>query len=446
MSDDSPSSRRKKLAPTDFDIYAVKIELLSLRAQGDIRAMDILWRRRGQEVPIYTAFDDALRSFILIGGTSYRDIDYVHVPSYEPSPDEIAPIPRVDENLDRKGPEPPRPPPYSWSQTHDSVTVAIPLPSNTLKSSIKVTFSPRTLTVHIDNEISTSAPIPRYSAKPLWDGISASTSYWTWDREAEHSFGLLTLYLDKQHEGTKWSQVFVSSGASIASESSFEDLEVAETLDPSELWHIKESLEKYTTALREGDDASGLGLGRGMPSLAEGEMDVEVDESVGRSVYVTWVAEDGSIPTWQTNTRDIPLRLLSTPVPGTDASGLTLVAKHNLDGVVYSLSSGQQNIPEWTHTSTFSALAFVLASKQDTRFTYHTPNAVFAFEGGIQDRGGNVYIYRTAPIKEKWAKQAILKVDDGIGGSLMGVGAVRAGETSLLICLTEGELVLIKYP
>lgn len=440
---------REKRPSPDFDIYAVRIELLSLGPQGSIRPLDIVWRRRGQDVPIYTSYEESLKSFILIGGSMYREVDRQPSSAYEPSPDEIVPIPQGDEIFDSRASEPPKPLPYAWNQTSDSVTVAIPLPSSTLKSNIKVTFSPRTLTVHIDNDASTSVPIPRYSAKLMWDGISSSTSYWTWDREAEHSFGLLTLYLDKQHEGTKWSQVFAPAGA--ASESSLEDIEVPETLDPSELWHIREALEKYTTALREGDDASGLGLGRGVPSLAEGEMDMEVDESVGREAYLTWVGEDGSVPPWWKESDSIPFQLLATPMPGSDEQSISVIVKNNLDGTVHSLNSDVPDLttsPKWIHTSTFSALAFVLASKQDTRFTYHIPgNAVFAFEGGVRDRGGNVYIYRAAAVKEKWAKQAILKVDDGCGGSLLGVGAVEFGQgATVLACLTEGKLVLIKNP
>jgi hypothetical protein len=446
---ETQTKERGKRPSADFDIWAVKVELLSLGPQGGNRQLDIVWHRRGQDVPIYTSYEGSLKSFILIGGTMYREMDRQSSSAYEPSPDEIAPIPRADENLSSQA-DLPRPQPYAWNQTPDSVTVAIPLPSNTPKSNIKVTFSPRTLTVHIDSDVSISTPIPRYSAKLLWDEISSSTSYWTWDREAEHSFGLLTLYLDKRLEGTKWSQVFAPADTSDTSESRFEDMEVPETLDPSELWHICEALEKYTTSLREGDDASGLGLGRGVPSLAEGEIDMEVDESVGREVYITWVGEDGSSPPWWEESKSTPSQLLATPMPGSEQSNISLVVKTNLDGAVYSLISGAPNFtgpPKWTHVSTFSALSFVLASKRDTRFTYHIPgNAVFAFEGGIRDRGGNVYIYRAAPVMEKWAKQAILKVDDGCGGSLLGVGLMKFDQgTTVLACLTEGELVLIKY-
>ncbi|GLB38421.1 putative CS domain containing protein [Lyophyllum shimeji] len=424
--------------PPIFNIWGVKIELVA-ETSSAICPLDVLWHRRGLDVPIYTAYLETLKSFLLIGGSRYHEVGHVPAPSYEPSPDELAPIPRADEKLDVGASEPPKPPPYSWTQTSDSLTIAIPLPSNTPKSAIKVTFSPETLTVHVDSEIMTSIPIPRYSAKRLWDGISASSSFWTWDREAEHAFGLLTLYLDKQHEGTKWPQVFAPTDNS-------DDVEVLETLDPSELWHVREALEKYTTALREGEDASGLGLGRGVPSLAEGEVDVEVDETVGRTACLTWVAENGSIPTWFKNSEEIPFQLLSTPIPGIESTSMSLIVKNHLDGTVYTLETQNSAFPVWTHTSTFSALSFVLASKRDTRFTFHTPEAVFAFEGGIRNRGGNVYIYRSAPPSTQWAKQAILKVVDGHGGSLLGVGALQTGEstTPLMICLAEGELVLIK--
>jgi hypothetical protein len=435
------TQERGERPSADFDIWAVKVELASLGPQGN-RQLDIAWHRRGQDVPIYTSYEESLKLFILIGGTMYREMDH------QSSPDEIALIPRADENPSSQASNLPRPRPYAWNQTPDSVTMAIPLPSNTPKSNIKVAFSPRTLTIHIDSDVSLSTPIPHYSAKLLWDEISSSTSYWTWDREAEQSFGLLTLYLDKQHEGTKWSQVFAPADTSATSESRVEDMEVPETLDPSELWHICQALEKYTTSLREVDDASGMGLGRGLPSLAEGEIDMEVDESVGREVYLTWVGEDGSSPPWWEESKSTPSQLLATPMPGSEQSNISLVVKTNLDGAVHSLISEASDFtrpPKWTHISTFSALSFVLASKRDTRFTYHIPgNAVFAFEGGIRDRGGNVYIYRAAPIKEKWAKQAILKVDDGFGGSLLGVGLVRSDQGTVLACLTEGELVLIK--
>ncbi|KAJ7288354.1 hypothetical protein C8J57DRAFT_513708 [Mycena rebaudengoi] len=413
--DASPNTKRPaKSTEVDFDVWAVKFGLpLSSSPLGDVRPLDCLWQRRGNAVPIHTAYDESRQMFMMLGDSMYHQPE-APSSSYTPSTEEIAPVPRRDENLDVL-----KPPPYSWTQTSDSVTVAFPLPSTTPKTKIKVTFSQHTLTLHVQGDIAPDIPLPHYSARRLWDGISPSSSMWTWDREGEHHVGLLTLHLDKQHEGTKWSHVFAAALDT-------DDVEVPETLDPSELWNIRESLEKYTASLRDGEDASGLGLGTGLPSLATGEMDDEVDGTIGRTAHLTWVGADGSTPEWAYQNSELPGRLLSTTLPR-GGSDISLVVKNGLDGTVFSLdpATTPEAPPKWIHTSTFSALSFVLASKTDTRFTYHIPTkAVFAFENGMRNRGGNVYIYRAAPISEKWAKQAVLKI--GQEGSLLGVGVIQA--------------------
>ena len=479
-----------------FDVWAVKVDLFSLRSTGisESRPLEVLWHRRGEEVPVYTTFVDKLNAHLIIGGSSYRDPEtpkkLASPPYDEPTPDEMAPIPRANENLDAfPSDQDKKLYPYSWTQSSDSVTVAFPLPSTTSKTMIKVFFTMQTLTVHVDNnsnELPVPIPIPHYSAKALWADINPSSSFWTWDREGEQKWGLLTLHMEKKHDGTRWMHVFNPSprhpattmmttattspepGLGSSGSDMMMEMEVPETLDPSELWHIRESLEKYTSALRDGEDASGLGLGKGLSSLAEGEMDEEVDANVGRKVCLTWVrggtnetvAMEGAAD--QVEEEEGFVQLLSTPLPGSLGidEDVSLILKHDLDGTVFTLQSSKANTPatpQWIHTSTYSALSFVLASKQETRFTHHLlpssdPNspsggAVLAFEGGSsRGRGGNLYIYRSVPTsKEKWAKQAVLKVDDGLGGALLGVGCIRGKEgEKMVVCLTEGELVVIQ--
>ena len=473
----SEDSAQNKPGSVAFDIWGVKVDLFSLRSTGvsGCRPLEILWHRRGEDVPVYTTFVDKFNAHLIIGGSSYRDPESQKLASpYEPTPDEMAPIPRANENLDASPPDQDKKLyPYSWTQSSDSVTVAFPLPSTTPKTKIKVFFTMQTLTVHVDNNdqliIPVPIPIPHYSAKALWAEINPSSSFWTWDKEGEQKWGLLTLHMEKKHDGTRWMHVFNPSPRPPSQEldlGSDMEMEVPETLDPSELWHIRESLEKYTTALRDGEDASGLGLGKGLSSLTEGEMDEEVDANVGRRVCLTWVGEDmdANENTGREGTdqdEEQFTQLLSTPLPGSIGVGedLSLILKHGLDGTTFTLQSSTATTtptPQWIHTSTYSALSFVLASKQDTRFTHHLPSssdpnspsggAVLAFEGGSsRGRGGNLYIYRSVPTsKEKWAKQAVLKVDDGLGGALLGVGCIkRKGGERMVVCLTEGELVLI---
>lgn len=439
--ENSKVRNRRKTAPVEFDIWAVRFSLpFVVQPQDQAKSMEVIWHRRGDHVPISADYSPSENTFRLLGGSVYRHLGNPAPSLYEPTADEIAPIPRQNETLDTKQTGHLKPPSYSWTQTDDEVTVAFPLPSNTDKAHIKVSFSSRTLTIHIHENPSALIPPPHYSMKQLWDSVQPSSSFWTWDRNAENSFGLLTLHLEKQSEGRKWMHVFSSAGNSVSPVDE-SDIDVPETLDPSELWKIRESLEKYTGSLQDGEDSSGLGLGRGVPSLAEGEMDEDVDASVGRQAYLTSVSEDGSTCA---HSDELPFNLLSTMVPGTNPSDISLIIKHGLDGTVFTLTP-TENAATWTHNMTFSALAFVLASKQDTRFTYHVPmKAVFAFENGMKDRGGNVYIYRSAAISDIWAKQSVLKVGDGASGSLLGVGALRIdADRHALLCLCEGELVII---
>ncbi|KAF9037897.1 hypothetical protein BDZ89DRAFT_1100483 [Hymenopellis radicata] len=414
-----------KHAHVDFDVWGIRFDLSTSDA---IPSMSILWHRRGEDVPLDVYYFPSTESHLLLGSSQYRNIGSAAASTYEPSADEIAPIPRANEDLDAKDAAPP---PYSWHQTLDSLTVAFPLPATTVRANIHAQFFPHSISLHVEGDRPEGYVFPEYDNKALWAPIDSSVSVWTWDREADHAFGLLTLHLEKQHEGTKWMQVF--SAAATSGEE-----EVTETVDPSELYKVREALEKYTTSLREGDDLSGLGLGKGIPSLAEGEMDDEVDASVGKQGFLTVVPANGTESTiWGT----YPLRLLSTPLPGYPTSRLSLISKENVDGVVFSLNDDFS----WTHSSTFSALAFVLASKRDTRFVYHTENTVLAFESGAQNRGGNLYIYRSVPPNEKWAKQSVLQVGDGLGGALLGVTCVERKDGSrCIICLTETELVTIK--
>ncbi|KAI0785280.1 hypothetical protein C8Q75DRAFT_794710 [Abortiporus biennis] len=459
-SNEESKRKRINISNVEFDIWAVSIDLDSM-AQDQSIPVDIAWHRRGGSVPTYVFYDETRETFVLFGGSNYRALDTPQSPEeYQPTADEIAPIPRAGENLDSDTVAvddtilPPKPPPYSWTQTDDMVTIAFPLPSSTPKSAIKVVLSPTSLTVLIyggQDILSGGIPLPKYSSKSLWDGIKSSSSLWTWDKEADHTFGLLTLHLEKQHEGTRWSQVFASAGTKPSSSLSpnDDDVEVPETLDPSELHAIREALEKYTIALQKGEDPSGLGLGHGVPSLGEGEMDESIDSTIGDVTYVSWVGLNGDVPLWSNSPGlDTPINVLSTPLPGSSSpTSLSVILKNTLDGVVFSLqpASNFADPPNWSHTSTFSVLSFVLASKRDTRFVHHIgTKAVLAFESGARDLGGNVYIYRnTAKANDKSAQQAVLKIGKG-GGSLLGVGMLRNGKGGeVIVCLCEEEWVVM---
>ena len=438
--------------PIEFDLWGVEVPL-TLAENDEIKTLSCLWHRTGREVPVYSTFHDSPSSFHIFGGSLFTEKPTAQPKT--PTPDEIVPIPRAGENLDAEQlPKPP--PPYSWTQTSDSVTVVFPLPSATPKSAIKVTFTLKSLNFFISDPSSQSnsspIPLPRYIAKPFWDGIQPSTSFWTWDKAGEKGFGLLTLHLDKQHEGTRWSQVF----APYQTPSGEPEPEVAETLDPSELYNIREALEKYTSSLSE--DGSGLGLGEGVPSLGKGEIDEELDSSVGREAFLTRIPV--SMPQPQNGAelkdRSPPATLLSTPLPGSTKPGdpPSLVIKSDIDGLSFTLAppetSNGGDDSTWTHTSTFPALSFVLASKQDVRFTHHiSDRLVLAFESGSRGLGFNIYIYQATPTRSaQWAKQSVIRVGDSATGPLLGVGAltldVEGGKKVVMLCLCENEAVIVQ--
>ncbi len=153
--------------------------------------------------------------------------------------------------------------------------------------------------------------LPRFALRELWGEVKSGECVWTWDKDDHgggvgggHAYGLLSLHLEKMHEGTRWLHVFTipkshpppspAAGSTQSPTPVYPDpyTSVPETLDPSELASIRETLEKYTQG-DLGPADSGIGLGSGKPSLAAGEMDEELDESVGRKVIPLWIRSWG---------------------------------------------------------------------------------------------------------------------------------------------------------
>ncbi|GAA5928800.1 hypothetical protein JCM1841_003574 [Sporobolomyces salmonicolor] len=499
----APGSRLKIPSTTAFEYLAVHVPL-SGGGEG-VLAPD--WRLQGHDLPSSVSLDSAGGRYI-IGSSSVLSTN-------EPasSPDDLSST-EADVEMATLSAEDhsvvstvtastpvPKPPPFSWLQDSDSLTVAFPIPSDTPTSSIRITFSRQFITLHIASAAaalaspSTSSAsvansaLPRISHKKLWDEIDPHTSVWTFDREAEgrdSTFGLLTLHLEKAHSKTKWSDVFASTkstqdngggGAKIeelSPELEYED--VPETVDPSELAGIAESMEKWTRGIMEGGASySHEGLGHGVPtSLMGDEIDVEVDAESGRPVVVTWVEGAATKPegTKEKTPRlvcphpTIPYSLLSTALPLASSSAvadLSITIKHDVDGLLFLPPSSSSSSYQWRHTSTFPALAFVLATKRDTRFIYHlSSRLVLAFDAPALLPGpssssssaasrlggaGNLFVYFAPPhgTRETKGRQMVLRVGGPGCGALMGVAGVElaSGEVAV-VALCEKELVVIR--
>ncbi|GAA5904787.1 uncharacterized protein JCM6883_003903 [Sporobolomyces salmoneus] len=484
-------SRLKIPSTTSFEYFLVKIQLS--REGGGGGELNPEWIVKGDDLPAFVHFDsegEGGERYCIGSSSALTTIDTPHAPTEFPSTE-------IDQEMTKlEGTDPsqlpstpsvsiPKPPPFSWSQDSASLTVAFPIPSTTPTSSIRITFSKLYLTLHIaspSSAVQNSIPLfnlPRISHKKWWGEIDPHTSVWTFDREAEgrdSNFGILTLHLEKQFAGTKWSDVFATTsrpegdGQKIVElNEEWEYEEVSETVDPSELAKISEEMEKWTRGIMEGGggvSSSNEGLGHGVPtSLMGDEMDVEIDADSGRSIVVSWIeAKDSQKPRIVTPHPSVPYSLLSTPLPFSRSSSTSrydssITIKHDVDGLLFiSPSSGSDKSYQWTHTSTFPALAFVLATKRDTKFVlHHLDKFALAFDSPplqpstssgssrTEVGGGNLFVYFLPGGKETKGKQLVLKVGTASSGSVMGVAGVELeGGEIAIVALCEREIVVLR--
>jgi len=104
----STSSSRKTLS-TGFDVVAVRVPLHAANNSNAVHPLDVLWHRRGANVPLYVGYEKRRNVFILAGGSPYRPIEHPTTSRTLPSPDELAPIRRWTTTITCQHPPPPRP-------------------------------------------------------------------------------------------------------------------------------------------------------------------------------------------------------------------------------------------------------------------------------------------------------------------------------------------------
>ncbi|BGP55025.1 hypothetical protein JCM8202_002198 [Rhodotorula sphaerocarpa] len=486
----SATTRLTHRSKTTFDFQLVKISTDPALGTAAPLPLAPIWRATSDELPAFVHYDAELQRFAIGSGsrvtlapdsadlsgsveaeTTARGQDATMDEGEDPSRSGAAPLPK--------------PPPFSWTQDGDSVTVAFPIPSDTPTSSIRLTLSRQFVTLHIASAaaaLAASSPIsnaalPRLSHKKLWDSIDAHTSVWTFDREAEgrnSTYGLLTLHLEKSNPGTRWSDVFeakpraddAQGGVRVQEIDPEEEYEqVPEILDPSELAAISERMEQWSQSVLRSTGTDPLsqsteGLGSGIPtSLMGEEIDVEVDGDSGKPFVVTWI-EDAltASPRALCPHPTVPHSLVSTPFSSPENLGFspTIAVQHDVDGLFYRAPTSRDDY-RWTHEATFPALAFVLATKRDTRFVHHLgERACFAFDapallpGPPRTRpltgGGNAFIYVSPPgAKAQRGVQHVVRVGSPSSGALVGVVAktLASGEPAIF-ALCENEIVAIR--
>ncbi|BGP15480.1 hypothetical protein JCM10213_005747 [Rhodosporidiobolus nylandii] len=513
-------TRLKIPSTTSFEYLQARISLAPSSAADAPQPLVPEWTLRCAELPAFVQYDKESGRYCIGAGATLsvpassssspaaagadgNDAEMANAPSVglDGSPSQSQPAATT------AGGALPKPPPFSWLQDKESLTVAFPLPSDTPTSSIRVTLSRQFVSLHVaapsallSSSSSTAAAevgaLPRLSHKRLWADIDPHTSVWTFDREAEgrnSTFGLLTLHLEKQHAGTRWPDVFASSASTSRARGGggkIEELDpeaeyegVPETLDPSELAAISEKMEQWAQSLLSsgglGPSAGGAaeGLGSGVPtSLMGDEMDVEVDAESGKSVVLSWVepaGAEGAAVRVTTPHASLPTSLLSTAMPLArrveGEQDRTISIKHDVDALLFSPPSPSSASPfGWQHTATLPALAFVLATKRDTRFVYHlrspfsssssisTAGAVLAFDAPAllpgpapsgRGGGGNLFVYVAPPTgsREKNGKSMVVRVGGAGSGALLGAAAVEIeGGEKVVLALCERAVEVLR--
>lgn len=357
-----------------------------------------------------------------------------------------------------------RPPPYSWHQQSDSVTVVFPLPSTISAKDIKIVFRPNIISMVVSSDQGKEHELPKLLSAKLWSDIDAGISTWTWEKVggAQGKYGLLSLHLEKKYEDTRWPHVFKQDDNA---ELEKRYMNVEETLDRSELAKITEALEKFTQEAAGG----GMTAMQQRSSLLGDEMDEEVDMSEiheGRGMQFTWIEDVGGSPSLSTLQPEMS-EVVSLPLPqaygDAQEQDSSIAIKHDVDGLLFSPPSERSESP-WTHISTFPALAFVLASKRDVVQVYHSSDKLcLALESGspvrsqntnasssyssMQTAKMNAYLYYPPPSgsKAKTAKQKVISLADPSAGAILGAAGIRRSEKSLDIAiLCEKELVVIR--
>jgi hypothetical protein len=333
--------------------------------------------------------------------------------------------------------------PYSWTQTKETVTIAMRLPERIRKQDIGCDFesvalhltldasptpaSIHEITVEDDNvdDLFTGIQSGKYANQTWWAEIDAGSSLWTLERSTPTASRhcVLTMHLEKKHAGTRWTSVFQSS----------ED-EVPETVDPSELSTMLDGLRKYT------EDQE---IGQQNNSLLQDGLEEE-DANVGRACVVSIIDEKGGL-----RILDRSATLLATPIDHT-LSGMAV--RRDLDGLIFDLHA-----EPFRHVDTLPALSYVLASKQNLQRTYvhrvdGQPSTILAIDSSASNAGepGNLFVYHsplnveTQQIASNGRSSVIrLTSDHTLGAFVDATVLTTSSGERLLVLLCHDRLVVI---
>ncbi|WFD29455.1 hypothetical protein MSPP1_000464 [Malassezia sp. CBS 17886] len=448
-----PTRAAHAASDTRMDVVLARIAL------DGAQPAEVIWRGCGAEPVSFTVLGAGTGAYVLGAGAPFHaGGDVAQQPPPRP----------VDEAVEAP-PLPPPAPPFSWTQTHDTVSVALPLPGTLDKSEIRVHFSQQglsaSLTPHDDGRApqhdgETRMRKGEYQTRAVWGEIDAAKSVWTWEPNPETT-GVLTLHLAKAHEGTRWPLVFPDAP------------DIPETMDPSQLYAAMRGVDKYT-AMGGTTNETDIGVGTaGASSLLYDGLEDE-DAIVGRPLVVTQVCGANADARVSHSGAADQATVLATPAPSNAGDAVALL-KSDVEGLVFAappLGTCEPLPSPWTHVESVPAISYVLASKRDAHPVYvfhptHDASASSVVLALEPRRAGNaagsqMYIYRVphalrrihgavegAP--SKFGESRVLRLGGdahgGAPGPVLGVAvlSVPRGDDvdAVVLALSESALTVV---
>ncbi|KAJ7338053.1 hypothetical protein JRQ81_010579, partial [Phrynocephalus forsythii] len=325
-----------------FHVSLEWITIVKISKEGD-QGYEIIKRRvlQGKSVPHYAAIEPSGDGLMVI--------------SYKPYAFAQREEKKCDESEKEKSEENRKEPLYYWQQTEDDLTITCHLPEDFTKEDIQIRFS----TDHIS--IALKDPLSPVLEGTLHSSIDHEGATWTIKENR------LDIFLIKREEGHLWPELIVG------------DSQGEYIVDPAQSAAIAERLGHLTSDEMNPDPAK-----ENPPCNAQEleECDIFLEDSTslcrfdGNTLNVTHVVNLGSNQ-----------YLFSAVVDPKEMPCFCL--RHDVDALLWQPRPDQED--KWEHISTFNALGYVQASKQDKKFMACAPDHSYS---ALCECMWRVFIYR----------------------------------------------------
>ncbi|KAJ2826213.1 hypothetical protein GGI24_002959 [Coemansia furcata] len=372
--------------PPPFCVNALQVDLSQIAGKSGSQTAQpatlypcIVHTLRGHAIPVYC--ENSADDTYVLGVRDGIELDDTENASRPHSPSE-APLSVVPPCI---------PDLYYWSQTSTDVTMCIELPVSVNARQIQCVLTRVAITLRF-SEAPECETKYGFNHAMLCDEIVADESVWTLENGR-----LLTLYLQKVHEGARWPTLFSKDDG------------VLETMDPNEFAVIRERLQRMTSDIFDTRRPAGVPT-MALDTDAADQDDDELEQDMSSVIFSvrdwgTGLASASSVagsPDWlcpsfsrslsrrQGSGNELPPLCLKFDIDG------TVFGFEGINGALHAKTSTGVHVGASTHPrhlGTFSALSYIQASKREKRFMYVDPDMTVAVLAETQRR---IYIYHQA--------------------------------------------------